>query len=108
MKRIFICSPYRGDIQANTARARALCALAIQEGHAPFAPHLFYPAILDDTVASERDAGIRCGIAWLDACNEVWATDGERSDGMRAELERAATAGKPIVVRAGVARRYDT
>lgn len=100
MKRIFICSPYRGDIQANTARALELCRFVLRAGHAPFAPHLFYPQMLDDGDQEQRAAGIAAGMAWLDACDAVLRA-GPISEGMYHELKHAERVGKRVITGIG-------
>ena len=35
--KVFVCSPYRGDIERNTKRARAYVETVITQGHTPFA-----------------------------------------------------------------------
>ncbi len=97
MKRIFICSPYAGDVENNVEAARKLCRKAIEAGHAPFAPHLHYPGIVDDAELEERAAGISSGLRFMEACDEVWAYIGKgRSPGMIQELTYAASTGKLI------------
>jgi hypothetical protein len=92
MKRIFICSP-----DAELAGARDLCRMAIAAGHAPFAPHLLYPGVLDDSKVRDRELGITCGLCFLDACDEVWAYVGRgQTPGMAQELVYAKNAGKRI------------
>ena len=95
MKRIFICSPYSGDIEANTARAIGYCQRVIAEGHAPLATHLFYPQMLDESNPVDRAKGIACGLAWLEVCDEMWVF-GPVSNGMRQEILQADFAGIPI------------
>ena len=93
MKRIFICSPYSGDtpeqISKNVSVAKHACLFAIRKGHAPFAPHLIYPLILDDDVAQEREAGIDAGLEFLSVCDEVWVIGPRISRGMEKEIEYA-------------------
>ncbi len=97
MKRIFICSPYAGDVENNVGMARKMCRKAIEAGYAPFAPHLHYPGIVDDSDEKERAAGISCGLRFMDACDEVWAYIGKgRSPGMAQELTYATSTGKRI------------
>ena len=98
MKRIFICSRYAGDTARNEAVAERLCRKAVEAGHAPFAPHLLYPRFLDDRRREERDLGIACRLAFMEACDEVWVYVGDGiSDGMRRETARALEIGKPVV-----------
>lgn len=98
MKRVFICSRYAGDVARNTATAERICRQAVARGCAPFAPHLLYTRFLDDEKASERDAGIACGLAFMEICDEVWVFTGEGiSDGMRVEVDYARRIGKPVI-----------
>ena len=70
--KIFVCSPLRGDVAANTALAKQLCLAVINEGHAPLAPHLHYVQFLNDMVDNERLAGISAGLAWLAQADQLW------------------------------------
>lgn len=98
MKRVFICSRYAGHIAENTAVAERLCRKAVEQGCAPFAPHLLYTRFLDDEKHSEREAGIACGMRFMEACDEVWVFVGAGvSDGMRREIDHARCLGKPVV-----------
>lgn len=105
MKRVFVCSPLRGDgtveaIAKNIARAERLCLLAVRNDVAPFAPHAFYTRFLDERLAGDRTAGIRAGVAWLDVANEIWVfaeTMADCSVGMVAEIGYARERGKPVI-----------
>ena len=60
MKKVFICSPYRGDIEKNVEKARYYSRMAAVCGYCPITPHLFFPQFLKDGVHGR--AGIRlCG-----------------------------------------------
>lgn len=96
MKRVFVCSPFRGDVVRNTELARQYCRYVLLQGFAPFAPHLLYTQMLDDNAVHEREQGILAGIAWLEACDEIWVF-GEPSEGMRKEISLAEAIGKPII-----------
>ncbi len=87
-KCIFICSPLAGDMEANMLRARTYSKMAVDEGYAPFAPHLLYPQFLRD-VAAERQAGIECGLAFMQICAEIWIFGDTISSGMRKEIDEA-------------------
>ena len=95
MKRVFVCSPYRGDVERNVAVARAACRDVIRAGDAPFAPHLLYPDFLDDDIASDRDLGIGAGLEWLSVSDEILVV-GAPTDGMRVEIDAAELFGVPI------------
>ena len=98
MKRIFVCSRYAGDTVRYQAVAERLCRRVIEAGHAPFAPHLLYPRVLSDRDPAERELGIACGLAFMEACDEVWVYTGDGvSSGMKRELHQAHRLGKPVV-----------
>ena len=96
MKLIYVASPYAGDVEANVRYAEAACRYVMDKGHAFFAPHLLYPAILDDSVPSERALGMAMGILILGKCDELWAFGNRISSGMKAELEEAVRLGIPV------------
>ncbi len=97
MRKVFICSPF-GEYSAhgllyttryNASLAKVLCKNALDGGYAPFAPHLIYPTILNDTVEADRELGIAAGISFLKSCDELWFFQREYkgiSAGMREEL----------------------
>ncbi len=98
MKRVFICSPFAGDIERNIEVAKEICRMAMKQGYAPFAPHLLYPRFVDDLNPDERAAGINCGLSFMQICSEVWAFTGSGiSKGMQQELSYAREIGKTIV-----------
>lgn len=84
---IFVSSPYRGDIEANTEKAKQYCRYVISQGHTPFAPHLLYPGIIED----DR-TGIDLGLDVLYRCDEVWQfggmTEGMMEEGHAASIHR--------------------
>ena len=45
---VFICSPFAGDIKANTERTKNYCRFAVEQYAIPFAPHLLYPQFMED------------------------------------------------------------
>jgi len=54
LKKVFICSPYRGDIEKNVEDARAHSRMAAICDYCPITPHLLYPQFLNDSNAEER------------------------------------------------------
>lgn len=101
MKRVFVCSPYSGNIGLNVERAKELCRLAVLFGNAPFAPHLHYTHFLTEN-SHDRNAGIDCGLSFLETCDEVWvdlenSTSDLSTKGMAVELQVARRLGIPIV-----------
>lgn len=96
MKKVFICSPYRGNITENEAKALTYCWRAVAKGYLPYAPHLYFTQLLDDNNPTQRDAGINAGLEWLRQCDEVWAF-GTITDGMRIEIAEAEQLGIKVV-----------
>jgi hypothetical protein len=89
MKRVIIESPYAGHIDRNVSYARQAMRDSLERGEAPIASHLLYtqPGILRDDVLSERETGIKAGLAWRSAADlTVFYTDLGWSPGMTKAL----------------------
>lgn len=101
MRRVQILSPFRGATPADRARnlayAQAALLDCLERDEAPFAPHLLYPAVLDDSDPEQRMQGISAGLEWL-AVAEAVVVYGDlgMSSGMAAELRQAEIAGVAI------------
>ena len=95
MRKVYICSPYRGDVDRNVANARRYCRMAVEKGFIPVAPHIYFTQFLDDAIESERVAGINAGIELMNECCEVWVFDSP-TEGMRQEIECAERNGIPV------------
>jgi len=74
-KLIFICSPFRWEIERNIKYAQELCLQVIKEWNIPFAPHLLYPQFLDDNIAEERNAWINAWLKFLSICDDMLIWD---------------------------------
>ncbi|MBP2028867.1 hypothetical protein J2Z35_002705 [Acetoanaerobium pronyense] len=95
-KVVFICSPYAGDIDLNTGRARRYGRFAITKKTVPFIPHLLYPQLLDENDLDERNLGISMGIRMLGLCHELWVFGDKISSGMAIEIKKAKSLKIPI------------
>jgi len=87
-RKIYVVSPYAGNVAENVAAAVRYCRKVIDDGYMPVAGHLLYPQILDDNDPEERDLGLLFGLALLRTCDEVWVF-GTVSDGVEKEIEEA-------------------
>ena len=96
MKRVFICSPYRGDVERNVKAARNHARMAAIIGYCPIAPHLLFPQFLNDRDPEERIMGITLGVEQMKMCDEVWVFGSRISNGMGFELEKAKELGIPV------------
>ena len=101
MKLVVIESPYAGDVKSNIAYAKRCVLDCLARGEAPYASHLFFPHVLEDTDPKQRELGITSGFAWGAKADLVAVyTDRGISGGMRMGIERAGAAGQPIEYRA--------
>ena len=98
-KLVYICSPYSGDYENNTLKARCICRI-IMNHHPdviPIAPHIYFTQFLSDTDQTERALGMEAGLALLDMCDEMWVYGLKNpSEGMRAEIDYALKKGIKI------------
>lgn len=100
MKRVIVESPYAGDVYRNFQYALACMRDCLARDEQPFASHVMYTAVLDDTIPEERAKGIAAGLAWAAVATEtVVYTDLGISPGMRAGIEHADACGRPVVFR---------
>ena len=93
---VYICSPYAGDVEKNTFRARAFSRFAVERHCIPIAPHLLYPQFMDDSIQVERELALFMGMVLLTKCEQVWVFGGIISAGMRAEIEKAEKKSIPV------------
>lgn len=93
MKRIFAMSPFKGATFAeqtlNEARAKAFCRFILDQGHAPFAPHLIYPRLGLTESAEDRAKSLPAARIWIPASQEAWILGSPEtwSSGMRDEMK---------------------
>ena len=95
--RVYICSPFSGDVEHNTNNALKYSRYALEKGYFPITPHLYLPRFMDDTDPDERRLALRFGLRLLQGCSEVWVFGGHISAGMAQEIEFAKTHRKSII-----------
>ncbi len=93
---VYVCSPFRGDVERNVEQARNYCRQISELGKIPIAPHLYFPQFLNDADPIERTRGISFGIALMCFCDEVWVFGDVISEGMGLEIEYANSQGKVV------------
>ena len=97
MKRVFLISPYSGDVARNLAYADKCQTFCFSSGWAPFVGHLMYPRVLDDNEPKDREFGMSSAYAWLSISELAVAfMDLGVSRGMRADLDAARRLSIPI------------
>lgn len=96
MKWIYIASPYSGDTEVNTMRAKRYARFVTRQSAVPICPHIYLTQFLDDDISEEREAGLYLGIQMLKRCSELWVFGSHISDGMAKEIEFAKKYNIPI------------
>ncbi len=51
---VYVCSPFSGDTEYNTAQARKYSRFAYEQKAIPVTPHLLYPQFMSDDNPEER------------------------------------------------------
>ena len=95
--KVYICSPFRGDTEKNTANILRYCRFAVEQGYFPIAPHAYLPRFMDDDNPSERELALSFGIRLLGGCKELWIFGGEITEGMKREIIAAEKCGIKVI-----------
>lgn len=102
MRKVFICSALRGDIQINIVKAMEYCRWAmLTHGVLPIAPHVYFTQFLDDDSPAERELGISAGLELLRDCDEIWCFGDYVTEGMNREINMALSLGIAVRVMDG-------
>lgn len=97
MKKVYICSPCRGDYENNIQRAKEFSRAAVECGCIPVTPHIYLTQFMDDTIPAERELGLSIGRELVLMCDELWAFGLDcPTAGMAAEIELARERGIPV------------
>lgn len=87
---VYICSPYRGDTEKNTEKARKYSRFAVESKAIPMTPHLLYPQFMDDSNPEERYLATHIiNYVLIGKCQEVWVFGEDISEGMGREIALA-------------------
>lgn len=100
MKLTILETPYSGNIQLNLNFARACLLHSIHLGETPFASHLFYTQVLDDTIPQDRTLGMTLGFNFYHHAQlcAVYTNLGI-SNGMLSGIRHAESLRIPVVYR---------
>ena len=97
MKKVYICSPCRGDYENNIQRAKEYSRAAVEKGVIPVTPHIYLTQFMDDNVPEERELALKIGSELVLGCSELWAFGIDHpSAGMAAEIELAKAHDIPV------------
>lgn len=86
---VYICSPYRGDVENNVRNAKRYSRFAVDEGYIPVTPHLLYPQFMDDKNKADRELAMHFNYVLLGKCKELWVFGDVISSGMTREIDVA-------------------
>lgn len=100
-KRAYICSPLSADTKEkrshNMEQAKFYLMQMKRMYHCrTFASHAHMPLMLEDTIAEEREAGMRIGKILIDLCDTVIICGNHVSRGMEEEIKTAFEWGKEV------------
>lgn len=84
---VYICSPFAGNVEENTKRAKKYSRYALDKGNIPLAPHLLFPQFMSDE--TERDLAMHFNYVLLGKCEELWVFGDKISSGMALEIRIA-------------------
>jgi hypothetical protein len=102
VKKVFICSPLRGDVRGNIRRAESYCRTALlTHGALPIAPHVYFTRFLNDNDPAQRELGITAGLELLTGCDQLWIFDKTVTDGMKREIALAQSLGLLVITMDG-------
>ena len=97
---VIIESPYMGNVKSNVAYARKCMSDSLLRGESPFASHLLYTQVLDDTKEIERLTGMSRAFNWYRHADLMAVyTDKGISSGMQKGMEIAEEFGIKIEYR---------
>lgn len=100
MTTVIIESPFAGDVAKNLSYLKECIKDSLRRGEAPFASHLFYTQVLDDTISEERHLGMAAGFAWMAKADMVVVYhDLGISPGMEKGIQTAEKLDLPIEYR---------
>ena len=97
LKKIYVCSRLRGDVETNIENAKRYCEYVVKGcGAIPIAPHIYFTQFLDDNLDEERAFGTLAGLQLLSECDELWYFGDSVSKGMVTEIIAAKEQSIPV------------
>ena len=97
LKKIYVCSRLRGDVETNIENAKRYCEYVVKVcGAIPIAPHIYFTQFLDDSLDEERAFGTLAGLQLLSECDELWYFGDSISKGMVTEIIAAKEQSIPV------------
>ena len=84
---VYVCSPFRGNIDENIINARKYSRFTFDEKNIPITPHLLYPQFINDNDLFERNIAIhKINYVLIGLCKEMWVFGDVITEGMEREI----------------------
>ena len=84
---VYVCSPYRGNINENVINARKYSRFTFDEKNIPITPHLLYPQFINDNDLFERNIAIhKINYVLIGLCKKMWVFGDVITEGMEREI----------------------
>ena len=84
---VYVCSPYRGNVDENIINARKYSRFTFDEKNIPITPHLLYPQLINDNDLFERNIAIhKINDVLIGLCKEMWVFGDVITEGMEREI----------------------
>lgn len=97
MRKVYVCSPYSGNVEHNIEKAKDFCNEVLLEGNMPIAPHLYFTQFMDDNNPTQREKALEFNKVLIDFCDELAVFGDHISSGMAEEIKYASSTDKLIV-----------
>ena len=84
---VYVCSPYRGNVDENIINSRKDIRFTFDEKNIPITPHLLYPQFINDNDLFERNIAIhKINYVLIGLCKEMWVFGDVITEGMEREI----------------------
>ena len=84
---VYVCSPFRGNIDENVVNARKYSRFTFDKKNIPITPHLLYPQFINDNDLFERNIAIhKINYVLIGLCKEMWVFGDVITEGMEREI----------------------
>lgn len=84
---VYVCSPFRGNVDENIINARKYSRFTFDEKNIPITPHLLYPQFINDNDLFERNIAIhKINYVLIGLCKEMWVFGDVITEGMEREI----------------------
>ncbi len=95
-RRVYLCLPFEGDVEAYAAKVREILVVAASHGYAVMAP---YMTLLDRVGGDSLDPEFtwECVLRLIEGCDEFWVARDVIAPNTVEELSLAAKLGKRIM-----------